>query len=140
MTELQRHLPREEMIDSGWMTEEGTANERFTSPEQGAATSTWAAISPMLVGLRVYCEDCDIAQPTAPDGREARVCGVNAHAIDPEAAAGLWSYSATLTGVDAFARPVRRTEQPKPAAGYRLALCRRDRNNRAHELIRRAHP
>jgi NAD(P)-dependent dehydrogenase (short-subunit alcohol dehydrogenase family) len=104
MTELQRHLPREEMIAAGWMTADGTVNERFKSPAQGAATSTWAATSPMLHGRGgVYCEDCDIAEPTVPDSPEARVCGVNAHAIDPEVAARLWVYSAELTGVDAFA-------------------------------------
>jgi len=104
MTELQRHLPREEMIASGWMTADGTVNERFKSPEQGAATATWAATSPMLDGLGgVYCEDCDIAEPTVPDSPEARVSGVNAHAVDPEAAVRLWAYSAELTGVDAFA-------------------------------------
>jgi NAD(P)-dependent dehydrogenase (short-subunit alcohol dehydrogenase family) len=104
MTELQRHLPREEMIAAGWMTADRTVNERFKSPAQGAATSTWAATSPMLHGRGgVYCEDCDIAEPTVPDSPEARVCGVNAHAIDPEVAARLWVYSAELTGVDAFA-------------------------------------
>jgi len=106
MTELQRHLPREEMIASGWMAADGTVNERFKSPEQGAATAT----SPMLDGLGgVYCEDCDIAEPTVPDSPEARISGVNAHAIDPEAAARLWAYSAELTGVDAFA-PVSPTD------------------------------
>lgn len=103
MTELQRHLPREEMIAAGWMTEDGTVNERFKTPEQGAATSTWAATSPMLAGMGgVYCEDCDIAEPTVVGSAEARVSGVDAHAIDPEAAAQLWAYSTKLTGVDAF--------------------------------------
>jgi len=103
MTELQRHLPREEMIAAGWMTEDGTVNERFKSPEQGAATSTWAATSALLNGMGgVYCEDCDIAEPTVPGSSEARVAGVDSHAIDPDAAARLWAYSAGLTGVDAF--------------------------------------
>lgn len=103
MTELQRHLPREEMIAAGWMSEDGTVNERFKSPEQGAATSTWAATSPLLAGMGgVYCEDCDIAEPTDVGSPDARVAGVDAHAIDPDAAARLWAYSAELTGVDAF--------------------------------------
>jgi NAD(P)-dependent dehydrogenase (short-subunit alcohol dehydrogenase family) len=103
MTELQRHLPREEMIAAGWMSEDGTVNERFKSPEQGAATSTWAATSPLLAGMGgVYCEDCDIAEPTVVGSPDARVVGVDAHAIDPDAAARLWAYSAELTGVDAF--------------------------------------
>src|SRR4029450_8625710 len=65
MTPLQRHLSREEMIASGWMDEEGTVDDRFKTPEQGASTSTWAATSPQLEGIGgVYCENCDIAPPT----------------------------------------------------------------------------
>jgi NAD(P)-dependent dehydrogenase (short-subunit alcohol dehydrogenase family) len=108
MTELQRHLPREEMVASGWMTEDGVVNERFKTPEQGAATSTWAATSPALDGLGgVYCEDADIAEPTVADSPTARTAGVDAHAIDPAAAALLWSYSAELTGVNAFSEASR---------------------------------
>ena len=103
MTPLQRHLEREEMIASGWMDEEGNLNERFKTVEQGAATSTWAATSPLLDGLGgVYCEDGDVAEPTDLDGPDARVRGVNAHAIDPADAARLWTLSAELTDVDAL--------------------------------------
>ena len=71
--------------------------------EQGAATPVWAATSPALVGLGgVYCEDCDIAEPTDVGSATARIRGVDAHAIDPDAAARLWTLSAQLTGVDAF--------------------------------------
>jgi NAD(P)-dependent dehydrogenase (short-subunit alcohol dehydrogenase family) len=105
MTPLQRHLPREEMIASGWMTEDGVVSERFKTPEQGAATATWAATSPSLAGMGgVYCEDCDIAEPTVVGSADARIAGVDAHAIDPDDAARLWTLSAELTGVDAFAR------------------------------------
>jgi NAD(P)-dependent dehydrogenase (short-subunit alcohol dehydrogenase family) len=104
MTELQRHLPREEMIKMGWFTEDGTMHERFKTPEQGAATSVWAATSPKLAGMGgVYCEDCDIAEPTEVGSPEARVSGVDAHAIDADDAARLWTLSADLTGVNAFA-------------------------------------
>ncbi|WEO76608.1 SDR family NAD(P)-dependent oxidoreductase [Cryobacterium sp. SO2] len=104
MTELQRHLPREEMVASGWMTEDGVVNAQFKSAEQGAATSTWAATSPMLDGMGgVYCEDCDIAEPTEVGSATARIRGVNPHAVDPDAAARLWAFSAELTGVNAFA-------------------------------------
>ena len=51
----------------------------------------------------VYCENCDIAKPTVPGSPTARIEGVDAHAIDPDAAARLWTVSAELTGVDAFA-------------------------------------
>jgi NAD(P)-dependent dehydrogenase (short-subunit alcohol dehydrogenase family) len=104
MTPLQRHLPREEMIAAGWMTEDGIVNERFKSVEQGAATTVWAATSPRLDGMGgVYCEDCDIAEPTVAGSPDARIKGVDAHAIDRADAARLWAVSAELTGVNAFA-------------------------------------
>ncbi len=103
MTDLQRHLPREEMIERGWIDADGNVNELFKSPEQGAATSVWAATSPQLDGMGgVYCEDCDVAAPTDPDSPFARFLGVDAHATDPEQAERLWALSAELTGVDAF--------------------------------------
>ncbi len=102
LTPLQRHLERDEMVAAGWIDEDGNPTSRFQfkSPEQGAATSVWAATSPSLDGLGgVYCEDCDIAEPTS-DAEAPR--GVRAHAVDPDAAARLWTVSAELTGVDAF--------------------------------------
>ncbi len=100
LTPLQRHLPREEMVAAGWITEDGTPHERFKTPEQGAATSVWAATAPELEGVGgVYCEDVDVAAPTVP-GPEARVRGVDAHAVDPDTAARLWDWSVRATGVD----------------------------------------
>ena len=104
MTPLQRHLSREEMTAAGWIDENGRPDDRFKTPEQGAATSCWAATSPALAGMGgVYCENRDIAKPTQPASPTARIEGVDAHAVDPEAAARLWAVSAELTGVDAFA-------------------------------------
>lgn len=103
MTELQRHLPREEMVAAGWMDSEGNVREGFKTPAQGAATSVWAASSPGLAGKGgVYCEDCDIAEPTEPGTPTARYRGVDAHAVDPADAARLWTISAEMTGVNAF--------------------------------------
>jgi NAD(P)-dependent dehydrogenase (short-subunit alcohol dehydrogenase family) len=102
LTPLQRHLPRQEMVDRGWIDENGTPlnPEGFKTPEQGAATQVWAATSPLLAGLGgVYCEDCDIAEPAPADGTRT---GVRAYATDPEQAARLWDLSAELTGVNAF--------------------------------------
>jgi NAD(P)-dependent dehydrogenase (short-subunit alcohol dehydrogenase family) len=105
LTPLQRHLTRDEMVGYGWIDEQGEPLMRFKTPEQGAATTTWAATSPQLDGLGgVYCEDCDIARPMVLDGDAAPSSGVAPHATDPEAAARLWAVSAELTGVDAFAR------------------------------------
>ncbi|WP_251008538.1 oxidoreductase [Curtobacterium sp. ISL-83] len=103
MTPLQRHLPREEMIAAGWIDADGNVDSRFKTPEQGAATTVWAATAPLLEGKGgVYLEDVDIASPTDPDAPTARVRGVDAHAVDRDAAARLWQVSADLTGVDAF--------------------------------------
>ena len=104
LTPLQRHLSREEMVGYGWIDEDGNPLERFKTPEEGAATVTWAATAPALDGMGgVYCEDCNIAEPTDADSADAARKGVDAHAIDPDAAARLWAVSAELTGVDAFA-------------------------------------
>jgi NAD(P)-dependent dehydrogenase (short-subunit alcohol dehydrogenase family) len=104
MTELQRHLPREEMMAAGWIDAGGNVDPRFKSPAQGAATATWAATSPQLAGMGgVYCEDCDIAEPTDPGSPMARFAGVDPHAVDPVDAAKLWTLSAALTGINAFA-------------------------------------
>ncbi|MFD5029047.1 SDR family NAD(P)-dependent oxidoreductase [Streptomyces sp. NPDC058220] len=105
LTPLQRHLPKEEMVAAGWIDEDGNAlNPAFKTPEQGAATQVWAATSPRLADLGgVFCEDCDIAEPAAAEGPAG---GVRPHATDPEQAARLWTLSAELTGVNAFAATV----------------------------------
>jgi NAD(P)-dependent dehydrogenase (short-subunit alcohol dehydrogenase family) len=105
MTPLQRHLPREEMIERGWIDENGTVLAKFKTPEQGAATTLFAATSPQLDGLGgLYLEDCDIAE-LAPEGEgwSPTASGVQSYALDPEQAERLWTLSAELTGVDAFA-------------------------------------
>jgi NAD(P)-dependent dehydrogenase (short-subunit alcohol dehydrogenase family) len=102
LTPLQRHIPREEMIERGWIDEDGNIlnPEGFKTPPQGAATQVWAATSPQLDGLGgVYLEDCDIAEP-APDDTPT---GVKSWATDPAEASRLWNLSAQLTGVNAFA-------------------------------------
>ena len=95
-TPLQRHLPKEEMVALGWIDAEGNPSELakkgFKTPEQGCATTLWAATSPLLENTPgVYCEDCNIAAPTIPDNPMARYAGVNAHACDEESAERLWS-------------------------------------------------
>ncbi|MCX5199451.1 SDR family NAD(P)-dependent oxidoreductase [Streptomyces sp. NBC_00249] len=103
LTPLQRHLTTGEMVAAGWIDEDGhLVDPTFKTPEQGAATQVWAATSPHLDGMGgVYCEDCDIAEPAATD--DDSMTGVRDHATDPEQAARLWTLSAELTGVDAFA-------------------------------------
>ncbi|GAB3648206.1 SDR family NAD(P)-dependent oxidoreductase [Glycomyces tarimensis] len=97
-TPLQRHLTFEEQREAGWLDEEGNAVDWFKTPEQGAATQTWAAASPQLDGKGgVYLQDCDIAEVSEDDSP-----GVRPYAIDPEQAGRLWRLSADLTGADAF--------------------------------------
>ncbi len=58
----------------------------FTTPEQGAATQVWAAVSPELADRGgLYLEDCRISDAVAPYARDA------------ERAAQLWSLSERLT-------------------------------------------
>ncbi|MGW3995695.1 SDR family NAD(P)-dependent oxidoreductase [Amycolatopsis sp. NPDC004772] len=106
MTPLQRHLPRAEMIERGWIDEAGNYLMEFKTPEQGAATTVWAATSPQLAGLGgLYLEDCDVAELAPEDAEGLAASGVRRYAVDREQAARLWTLSAQLTGVDAFARP-----------------------------------
>ena len=100
-TPLQRHLSVEEQVQLGWLTEDGEptelAKQGFKTPEQGCATTLWAATSPQLHGKPgVYCEDCDIAAPTDPESPMARFMGVDPHACDDEAAERLWAMSEAM--------------------------------------------
>lgn len=100
-TPLQRHLSQEEMIALGWLDEDGApselARQGFKTPEQGCATTLWAATSPALQGMPgVYCEDCDVAAPTDAGSPMARYRGVDAHACSDEAAERLWTRSEAM--------------------------------------------
>ena len=82
----------------GWINEDGSpselAKQGFKSPEQGCSTTLWAATATGLEGKPgVYCEDCNIAAPTAKDGPMARYFGVDAHACDDASAERLWELS-----------------------------------------------
>lgn len=95
-TPLQRHLSEEEMVALGWKAADGTippqVQAMFKTPEQGAATSVWAATSPRLDGRGgVYCEDCDIAQLAT--GESQRWQHARPWICDDEKAERLWSMS-----------------------------------------------
>lgn len=97
-TPLQRHLTMEEQIAMGWFDAEGNLNEVFKTPEQGAATSIWCAVSPLLGGLGgVYCEDCNVAALIGPD--TPRFSGAAPHICDTALASALWAKSEEMTGV-----------------------------------------
>ena len=94
-TPLQRHLSQEEQVELGWLNEDGgmseLAKQGFKTPEQGCATTLWAATSPQLEGKPgVYCEDCNIASPTDTESPMGRFFGVEPHACSDESAERLW--------------------------------------------------
>lgn len=93
MTPLQRHLPKEEMIALGWLDKNGEMSAQaaslFKTPEEGASTTVWCAISRKLDGKGgVYCEDLDIAE-MATDA-SPRYKHVAPWAVDEDAAERLW--------------------------------------------------
>lgn len=104
VTELSRHLTAEDRAAFGLEARpDGSVDvDRFLSrggdaktPAQGAATSVWCAVSPLLDGRGgVYCEDCDIAEAVAAESPGAN--GVRPWARDPVAAARLWALSEEL--------------------------------------------
>lgn len=97
-TPLQRHLTMEEQRAMGWYDEEGNVHESFKSTEEGAATSVWAATSPLLEAMGgVYCEDCEVGAMAGED--TPRGSGVYPHIRDAALAEGLWDLSEKLTGV-----------------------------------------
>ena len=107
-TDLTRHFQGDELEGIGIRigadrkvdSSEFEANGNIVkSVDQGAATTIWAAVSPMLDGLGgLYCEDCDVARVAAADDPSAD--GVRPWAIDDAAAERLWTLSVELTGAD----------------------------------------
>ncbi|MDN3646642.1 oxidoreductase [Pontixanthobacter aestiaquae] len=98
VTPLQRHLTMEEQKAMGWFDEDGNTHESFKSVEEGAATSVWCAVSPLLEGMGgVYCEDCNVG--AMADENTPRGSGVSPHIRDEDLAQRLWVKSEELTGV-----------------------------------------
>ncbi len=97
-TDLGRHLEQSDRERlSGLMS---TRSLRYKSPEEGAATSLWAATSPLLEGRGgLYLEDCGFSQPFQEKKPEAG--GYMPYAVDPEAAQRLWDLSEELVGYSA---------------------------------------
>ncbi len=101
MTDLQRHMPREELLAREWIDEDGNPNPLFKTPAEGASTGLWAATAPELEQRGgVYCEDCSVKGVVPADHRDARTGGVKEWAIDVEAAERLWELSVSATGLD----------------------------------------
>jgi len=95
-TGLQKHVPEEEWRALGWVDADGAINPAFKTPEQGAATSVWAAVGPELEGVGgLYLEDCRESSPFNPATPYA---GYMPYALDPERADRLWAVSGELVG------------------------------------------
>jgi NAD(P)-dependent dehydrogenase (short-subunit alcohol dehydrogenase family) len=94
MTGLQKYLPIEEQRALGWLKADDTPLDLFKTPEQGAATSVWAATASQLQGHGGrYLEDCNEGEPAEPSNR---VSGWSPHIMDGAAAQRLWEVSASM--------------------------------------------
>lgn len=97
MTNLGRHLSQESM--EFFMSPEMQA--WMKSPEQGAATTVWAAIGKEWSKKGgTYLEDCHVSEP-APEmeGLKPTIPGYKPYAYDEGAARRLWKVSNELVGL-----------------------------------------
>ena len=90
-TALMRHMEESEFVAAS------AASPALTKTiAQGAATTVWAATSPMLANIGgVYCADCEIA-PLVTDVSK-HPAGVLQYAVDEEIAKALWELSEKMT-------------------------------------------
>jgi NAD(P)-dependent dehydrogenase (short-subunit alcohol dehydrogenase family) len=110
-TNLARHIAVDFLADAGAVHADGTPiidpEKGLKNTQQGASTQLWCATSPALKNRGgVYCEDNEVSVPLDKKavadhklGDMLAQGGVFDHAIDPEAAARLWTVSEKLTGV-----------------------------------------
>jgi NAD(P)-dependent dehydrogenase (short-subunit alcohol dehydrogenase family) len=88
-TNLQRYVSDED-LERMRAAAGGSSAPSWKTPEQGAATTILVATSPLLDGIGGrYFEDCAEALPNQPGTRS----GYAPYALDPEAAARLWTVS-----------------------------------------------
>lgn len=96
LTNLLRH------VDMSGIKLNGDAKKTLKSPEQGAATTVWAAIGKEWEGKGgKYLEECSIAQPVDPTRTDLTPSdsGYKAYAYDEEAAKRLWNLSNQMVGL-----------------------------------------
>jgi NAD(P)-dependent dehydrogenase (short-subunit alcohol dehydrogenase family) len=94
-TRLQRHMEGEEIAARGW---DVALPRGWKTPEQGAATTIWAAVAPELEGTGgKYLDNCAVATAWTQDGElpEGRYLP---YAMDPDHADRLWALSERLAG------------------------------------------
>jgi NAD(P)-dependent dehydrogenase (short-subunit alcohol dehydrogenase family) len=94
-TDLQRHLSDE--VKKAVNTDE--LINLYQTPQQGAATTVWAATAKELEGLGgKYIEQCQISKPLAENGEQWSP-GYAAWAYDPDKERKLWLKSLELVGL-----------------------------------------
>lgn len=109
-TGLAKHMTEDMLRKAGAIDENGAPvvdlSRDLKSVPQGAATQIWCAVSPQLAGMGgVFCLDSDIATVLPEGGRGTqpgsgpRLAGVEAYAIDQDAAKRLWTVSEEMTGM-----------------------------------------
>ncbi|MDO1450808.1 SDR family NAD(P)-dependent oxidoreductase [Rhodocytophaga aerolata] len=99
-TELGREAPLELFQQMGFLDAEGNMLPEVLASlktiPQGAATTVWAATSPLLNNIGgVYCEDAEVATIATSPGTG----GVMAYSLDEANAKRLWHLSEQLTGI-----------------------------------------
>lgn len=100
-TELLREAPLEMLQNFGFYDEKGNPVQEVIASlktiPQGAATTIWAATSPLLNNIGgVYCEDSNIAELALGQEMEA---GVKPYSLDETSAKRLWKLTQKLTGI-----------------------------------------
>lgn len=100
-TELAREASIELFQQMGFYDAEGNIKPEILASlktiSQGAATTIWAATSPLLDNIGgVYCEDADVAEI---NHGQMMTAGVKLYSIDENDAKRIWDLSEKLTGV-----------------------------------------
>ncbi|KAL3135392.1 hypothetical protein ABBQ32_007576 [Trebouxia sp. C0010 RCD-2024] len=98
MTNLTRHLDAADI--QGLVSIPGM-DRAIKTPEQGAATTVWAAIGKQWKGCGgKYLEDCSVNEPFQAGATSPYAPGYAPHTYDLEEAKQLWELSSKLVGHD----------------------------------------
>ena len=93
-TDLLRHIPEEQK--AAW-DDDNYIKDYWKSPEQGAATSVWAAVATELEGKGgKYLDDCQVAAPRNPAKSGGQGPGYGSWAYNSEGEAKLWKKTLEL--------------------------------------------
>lgn len=100
-TELGREASVELFQKMGFYDKDGNIKPEVVASlktiQQGAATTVWAATSPLLRNLGgVYCEDVEVAEI---NDEQTFSAGVKSYSLDENHAKRLWKLSEEMTGI-----------------------------------------